>query len=869
MRGIKKVARLLLMALCLNMLSQYCYALAADTDNMQYPYLVGLLTSAEIVDSSYLSMHPADGHMGVSETKKIISGNIFEEEKIDYSPVTVGIAVKEVVKKLGYDKTMLDGYTDIIDFFNKARTLKLLNGINAGVNDYLTCEDFAKLLVNMLETASFEFSGEKNGGSVYQTGLSYFREKNIFESTGIVEQNVNTSLYEQAGTDDNKIIIDGIRYQINDDTIHSYLGKNVRFYYQKKSGANERIILSLTENRLNKTVTIDAADLSDATDTNRVVYYNENKEITLKLDEEYSLIYNGIMKLRHQKQDLLPELGRLEVIDNDNDGVYEVVFVYSYEVYIVSEYSLSNRKVVSANDKESIKLDNPDSILDVVKNGEKSSVSEIKKDDVLYVAFSEDKNHISIVISDTKISGVIERLDLSDDKECLIDGKWYKVGKDVNLSDAVGKQGIFRLGADGVIEYAEFENKSDYAFILGVDRGEHFSKPKIRLAFFNGEVKDFELADKAYLYSTEYDKRNIKNAELDVLSEYARGCIEAPAPSLGAGKAAPVVMYTTVNGRIKTISLPTTFDSEKMGSERTKYTLQSATENPEMLDKISRNLYKRVNRSVNPVSASNLSDGAVKFVDDNTKIVEIPVNSQMQIWDGFEKQIKVYSGKDIGGDWWFYGSFYNLNDNYAADLMIKYVSSYLNVDYYSSVIVKSVGECLKNGEVYKFIEGICNGKDVELIVSEDVEVNTGRINEFNSNITVTGFNDLKNGDLLLVSKGVDDVINYIQLIFRADTDITDYKLHHNGNGPENEFEAVFGKVIKKSDNLIAVSVDTNAYDPNIKTCLYSNYGGANIYVFEDERNSVYSAKASEISKNDYVYIVSYDSDVTDIIVIQN
>ena len=86
---------------------------------------------------------------------------------------------------------------------------------------------------------------------------------------------------------------------------------------------------------------------------------NDTKTQYVNVSNDAKYIFNG-KAIAFDKAELQPASGSLLVLDQDRDDVYDVVFIESYENYVVEEVIASSNRVTDKYGKPSLVLDPED-----------------------------------------------------------------------------------------------------------------------------------------------------------------------------------------------------------------------------------------------------------------------------------------------------------------------------------------------------------------------------------------------------------------------------------------------------------------------------------------------------------------------------
>ncbi len=215
-----------------------------------------------------------------------------------------------------------------------------------------------------------------------------------------------------------------------------------------------------------------------------------------------------------------PNNGKVELVDSDNNGKYNYIFVTAYETAVVDEVYGQNKKI--ATSAGTIDLTNAVEgkegySFKITKDGEEIAITDLKEDDVISVApttvTSNNAKRWDILVSDKKVTGSVTSAyrpasNIVDDFVWTIDGKEYTIanytGRAYNDSTAgstmAGDEGTAFIDAFGNL--AKFEKTSavtgDFGFIMAAGPYTSMGKTSYEVQILNkdGSIVTYDLADK-------------------------------------------------------------------------------------------------------------------------------------------------------------------------------------------------------------------------------------------------------------------------------------------------------------------------------------------------------------------------------------
>ncbi len=371
-----------------------------------------------------------------------------------------------------------DGYT------NMAVKLKIATAV--ATDKYVTWGDAVKMVYEAMKVDVLTIEGLSSNGSYHMekqdnaTLLSLSHKIRI--DKGQVTGTSLCRLFGAGQSDDLKmgeIEIEGILYDYNVEKlphIHQMTGYNTEYYYRELSSDEYELVYAyIKDAKVMELMSYDITEVYgfDVGDNGSpyIEYFVEDKNSKdygrnkVSLDKYLSLIFNTETIPRVTNAALFPSCGKVVLIDSDNDNIYDVALVTSYDVEIVDVVSIYDKHIFFKNNPTTTPLVlNPiynDVTYDIVKDGEYISLNMLREDDVIGIIESEvdDKPYYMIELLSSMVVGTIEEL---GDDEVVIDGVTYGVADDFDpvLCDVqLGKK--YKLYFDFAKElfYAEKEEE--------------------------------------------------------------------------------------------------------------------------------------------------------------------------------------------------------------------------------------------------------------------------------------------------------------------------------------------------------------------------------------------------------------------------
>lgn len=453
--------------------------------------------------------HWACGYIYYMANIGIISndgGMFYPDEPINYAQ-----ALKILVETVGYGELAQakGGYPT--GYAIQAADLKLTQGISCNSADVVTRDMLNKLIYNMCKCKIINYSIENNNGEyskVYKTKgevtvLKQYRD--IEFDKGKVTANSYTTLKSANSMPKGMVTIKNSEgeetFYTCDTNASDLLGYNVEYYYYEVDGEKYLAYVGCEKGQ-NAILEINSEDFIDCRGGNIEFYDESGKTHCEKISIDASLIYNGICKTPYGDEDIDfgTGVGKITLIDSENDGEYECVFMEKYEFCVADYTSSANKYILSKYNLGYYDLEKyDDDEIFVMVDGEKKSIDEIYEYDPLYICRND--KFVKIYINSKMVRGTIDAV--SDD-ECIINGERYEYSDTVMLADeadlmAVGKSGKFYFDIFGRIAVFE-KSESDefnYGALMAISAGSDIEETVyLKIYTKNDKAETFKLENK-------------------------------------------------------------------------------------------------------------------------------------------------------------------------------------------------------------------------------------------------------------------------------------------------------------------------------------------------------------------------------------
>ncbi len=456
------------------------------------------------------------GHRYAENIDMAVSIGLVNSQNMFYpdDPITYVQAIKIVTTAIGYNirADVMGGYPT--GYLLAAKEADIATGISFLNDSPLSYADGISILYDMMLADILQMTAL--GDSVeYNTVegeniLSVYYDINIYE--GIVNANEFTGLYNKNNyVGDGKIQIESTVFSGSE--FYNLIGQRVKAFY--RDDPSRTIIRAYgTENEIHRFNTENTLGLSGL---NLTVTPSEKtaKEQKYTLDSGYTVIHNGKkLALGDYTSYLNPDAGRVTIIDNDDNGIFDVISIEEIKYGFIEKVNVLGKKIYDKY-KSSLFVDmsDPDTkyfIYDA--DGAELTLDDIEENTVAGYIMSDDKKFIKINIYDNAYGGIIEEK-TSDgkvkirDRYCTLSD--YYLGLKTLNELPLGSEVICYLGENDDIVYMEFvSGDTNYAFIVdvGMETAGIEKSISLKLMTSTDAMIVMDLADKVNVNGTILEK---------------------------------------------------------------------------------------------------------------------------------------------------------------------------------------------------------------------------------------------------------------------------------------------------------------------------------------------------------------------------
>ena len=787
------------------------------------------ISSAESPYSDVSKDTPEYGYIMAATEKGIVNGdsNTFRpNDKALYEE-----ASKMVVSMLGYRMfaEKAGGYPQ--GYLSEAKRLGIISS-SIGYNGYpINRFGFAKMLAESLKTDMMYATMDGSGKASYEIAFDKNILKDIFKIDtidGVVTRSIYTALNEPQAVYGEIVAIDGTVYKTDCDT-RELIGCKVRAY----ANSDDEIVYIESRDKYNNIMVLDAPNVKYKDFAYEYEVNNRTKRV--KIPSKFNFILNNKAKINFDETQMVPDDGYIELIDADDDNIYETVKVYNYRYMVVNRVDASNETVYAKYGGDKLELKNAD-ILEIKDgSGKDKAYTELAEYNVLKFLASDDNEIILADVSTKKIKGSINTFWHDDDTSIVtVNDTSYKT-----ISNVIGDE--LDAGKSGVI-YLSNDDKI-VAFISGNPDGTGIG---ILIAAIEPDDYDDYLILKIFTENGEIVKLNsAKRVSVDGVTKKTPAALkDALCKGMDTIPAQPI--FYTMNDEGRVIIIDTAYNIGAAYPEDDPLSVSSPSGEK---DSSIRRVFKG---SANYLSSQSTFDGKLNL-SDSTKIFSVPENYATASKEDFRVGGKASLDNNIS---YTFDAFSTTETNLIADIIIT--NSSVGASGIYGVVRDVIEEYDKEAaEVRTKLLLSSWNKDYEVYIDQPDKIR----NAHSINSEDTNTYDISVGDFVVLSIAGNNKIDTIKLIVDA-SEAAENRFKGADNPTSSSFSALhrmlYGPVDTNYQSIFAIKKGDTTENCNTK--------GFKIYKYEELRKK---GKVTQINSSDVYDMKNFGSDANYVLMYSN
>lgn len=460
-----------------------------------------------------------EGHWALSDinlatSQRLISGYDDGTFRPD-SNITVTDSAKIILCLLGYGPSIESGEGYPNGYITEAKKIGILDGIQTQYNQFATRDDVALMLYNSLEINIYEKDGEKyrkTDKNILNSMLKLFERTGVITATKYAEITPVTSLLED------EIAVDNVIYKITDEFIQELVGYKITYYIKE---IDDDFVITYYKVDKNQSVMVSPVDINYNDCSVSVFSYfdNNGKKRNLKLDTRY-IIKNGTSVYIDDKSVFDIVDGNILLIDSDNDGDYETVFVNSMKTIVVGRINKVDKIIIDQfSSSKKLDLTDEDKTIVIRYNDEEINFADIVVGDI--ITYSESDSRTVAYISKKVISATVMTTNRDEYGFSIItsDQKEYKMSRECiaeldhspEKKNALVPNAVIKLYLNVYNEVSQFEIdgllEEKYAFLVTARYSEEDEAAILTMWPEGGSVQKFTIKEDVRLNDGDNSKK--------------------------------------------------------------------------------------------------------------------------------------------------------------------------------------------------------------------------------------------------------------------------------------------------------------------------------------------------------------------------
>lgn len=780
-------------------------------------------SAAESIFKDVAKYHYASGYIENLYIRKVVLGSGDMKFRPDDS-ITVSEAYTMLLRLVGYSAIYSDIYGD--NAITCAENVKLNDGITKSGNEFVTYDDAYRMIYNLLDVKIVKMDLSSAKGATYTYGNKFMEDVlETFKFNGVI-----TSVGEYSLTNNKSakgfVTINDVTYADGLGIGEDLLGYGGDVYYKDDSDKGLEIVGFIPKKTTEKIITFE-----DQPEYNNYIYkyYNKDgKEVKLKTSENRDVLYN-----RHpadKSSQFIPNYGTIKLIDNNDDGKYEVVIVE--DMISVCVQSVNSRENVIAYRKaaqaepmgyevKNIDLDLYEEVRIYNSGGYETDIDSLKEgmiinitdcgDEIIIRASEETK---SGVVSKIEVDGKLKYIVIDNEKMLMVPDCYYANyygGMNVAVTLCFDYQGNVALIK---LDSSDSATKWKFGYLLKAYVSDDGEEGYVRLLSETGRFETLKITTNKFVMDS------VKTVTKDAVSILKDNINEV------------IRYYVNSDGEIKSI------DTAELKNAHDVTMSAAAKDNNSLLKRAERKLYYKntIFHRLPTQTDAVVDEGELAgqtFIDSNTIVFRARKSDNPQ--EIFEdKYYRVDSVSNIKNETEYYIRAYNTgSDSLTADVVVI-CSDKMNslTENSRAMLVSKVSEAVdEEGEILPYVTGLYRGGEKSFYFEDEDDI------YYTDNGTKT---KIKRGDVIRIETDEDYIVGSDVIYNGGDTFTQDRTGVSGGEGLH--FNSIMRYVYGYAD-YIADGKLIFVYDGNYE---FFQLGNVPVYIYDTEKEKAYVGTVADL-----------------------
>ena len=384
-----------------------------------------------------------------------------------------------------------------VGYWTMAAERKLLNNTNLQMNTNISRDQLYILLYNTIQADMLVYDGVGDGLKFsIQEGRTILTENHgIYYVEGIITADNETAFTGAPATKAGSFRMGDMTFTSSTGLGQGKVGRKVTVYYKDPNMDYFEAVALYEED--NVEVTLTPSSITNFDYANGVYEVEDgSKQTKFRIGKDYYLVYNGEAIDGSDQTLMLPESGHITLIDNNGDGIYDVVFVYEYYNLIFGRYDQYTNELKDklGDTEKNVDLDQYETITTNVED-----FSSLADPSILTVYKSRGGTSVRILHCAQMVQGEVSAVYEDSTMVYTINGNDYRASSAPRYQTdgvSVGQRYTFYLDTYGTVAYTELSVAQSGAYVVKFGSKGGLGNYQVQMFTTGGELEVYDLAQR-------------------------------------------------------------------------------------------------------------------------------------------------------------------------------------------------------------------------------------------------------------------------------------------------------------------------------------------------------------------------------------